>query len=1049
MVQGVKEVLPPFREVNHEIHTIDENRRYTYHMPRCPSALREEFYQKLNRYINAGWWEARASSQAAPLICIPKKDGHIRTVVDARQRNDNTIKDVTPLPDQDVIREDVARGKYRSKIDLADAYEQVRVRLEDVHKTAFSTIAGTYVSNVVQQGDCNAPATFQRLMTSIFRDAIGRFMHVYLDDIFIYSDSIEEHETHLRYIFEKLRESQLFLKWTKCDLYADNVDCLGHVIDDQGVHPDSDKLSRIRDWRVPRNYNDIQKFVGLVNYVGNFLPNISAYTGPLLAMTMNGAPFHWRPLHQKCFDMIKRICCKTPIIRPIDPKLGEPLWLICDASKTGIGAMYGQGPTWQKCKPAGFMSKKFTNAQQNYAVHELETLAILEALLKWEDKLVGYRLHVITDHKALEFFKTQVSLSHRQRRWTDYMSRFDFDITYIKGEYNKAADCLSRYYESDTSADVHEPHEYVQADAHIDPEGEDLPIERFREVKEHVVEIRAMRAAEARRSRRLMDRREERDDEALRMEDLNESEDANDGYHAEDDPSLGESMFNRKNVPAPEISKDDTFMDSIRKGYTEDKLFSRILENTADFPAFKLHEGIIWWSNPKGDRVTCIPRDRELITTVITQAHEVVGHFGDQRTAEYVRRWYWWPQIVKDVREFCRTCDPCQRCKPLNSRPQGKLHTLPVPTKPWDSIGMDFVGPFPESKGFNYLWVIICRMTSMVHLIPVHTKMTASELSWIYMREIVRLHGLPSSIVSDRDSKFTSKWWRELHKVLGARLLMSTSFHPQTDGQTERANRNVGQIFRTVVRPDQKDWVAKVDMTEFAINASVSETTRYAPFELNGGFMPSMIRELRSSEVIVKGIKSFAADALQNLAAAHDAIIEARVLQAHTANKKRGDEPAYAVGDLVYLSTKNLNMPKNRARKLCPKFIGPYRVLSAHKEKSTYTLELPVALQSRRIVPKFHASLLRPYHASSDTMFPNRAQPEPYDFGAADDQEWFVDELLGHRWTNGKLEYEVRWSLGDTTWEPHEECKRLEALDRYLELQGVKRPSQLPKRSRT
>jgi len=163
--------------------------------------------------------------------------------------------------------------------------------------------------------------------------------------------------------------------------------------------------------------------------------------------------------------------------------------------------------------------------------------------------------------------------------------------------------------------------------------------------------------------------------------------------------------------------------------------------------------------------------------------------------------------MSKDVHEFCRTCEVCQRAKGSNAKPFGKLHLLPIPMKPWDSIGMDFIGPFPESKGFNYLSVIICRMTSMVHLIPVHTKMKASELSWVYRREIVRLHGLPSSIVSDRDSKFTSKWWRELHKVLGAKLLMSTSFHPQTDGQTERANRSVGQIFRTMVRHDQKDWV--------------------------------------------------------------------------------------------------------------------------------------------------------------------------------------------------------------------------------------------------
>jgi hypothetical protein len=347
----------------------------------------------------------------------------------------------------------------------------------------------------------------------------------------------------------------------------------------------------------------------------------------------------------------------------------------------------------------------------------------------------------------------------------------------------------------------------------------------------------------------------------------------------------------------------------------------------------------------------------------------------------------------------------------------GKLHPLPIPTKPWDSIGMDFIGPFPESKGFNYLWVVICRMTSMVHLIPVHTKITATELSWVYHREIVRLHGLPSLIVSDRDSKFTSKWWRELHRILGARLLMSTSFHPQTDGQTERANRNVGQIFRAVVWHDQKDWVDRVDMTEFTINASVSETTKYAPFKLNGGHMPSMIKELRSDEVIPKGIKAFVDQALQNLAEAHDLIIEARVFQTRNANTHRGKEPTISPGDLVYLATKNLNLPKGRVRKLCPKYVGPYKVVKADPSNSTYTLDLPVALQERRIVPKFHIALLRPYIASSDALFPNRAHPEPYDFGMADDHEWFVDEILGHRWKKGTklgdLEFEIWWSLGE------------------------------------
>ena len=149
-------------------------------------------------------------------------------------------------------------------------------------------------------------------------------------------------------------------------------------------------------------------------------------------------------------------------------------------------------------------------------------------------------------------------------------------------------------------------------------------------------------------------------------------------------------------------------------------------------------------------------KDRKLLLKILIQAHETIGHFGSQHTNEYIWQWYWWPYQAKNIQEFCITCDTCQCSKPSNKLPAGNHHPLPIPIKPWDSIGMDFIGPFPESKGFNYLWVIICCMTSMVHLTPVHTTMTAMQLSWIYKHEIVHLHGLPNTIVSDRDSKFTS-----------------------------------------------------------------------------------------------------------------------------------------------------------------------------------------------------------------------------------------------------------------------------------------------------
>ena len=215
----------------------------------------------------------------------------------------------------------------------------------------------------------------------------------------------------------------------------------------------------------------------------------------------------------------------------------------------------------------------------------------------------------------------------------------------------------------------------------------------------------------------------------------------------------------------------------------------------------------MYTQNRAGTSVLCIPlvvqNKRRLTEVIILQAHEVLGHFGPQKTAEYIRRHYWWPRIGQDVKHYCKTCPVCQMTKSSTQKVPGLLHSLLIPARPWGSITMDFVGPFLESSGHDYLWVVICCLTSMVHLVPIRTTTTASELAELYIREIVRLHGLAGSIVSDRDSKFTSRFWRETHKLLGTKLLMLTSFHPQTDSTSEHTIQSVAQILHAMVRPDQ------------------------------------------------------------------------------------------------------------------------------------------------------------------------------------------------------------------------------------------------------
>jgi Integrase zinc binding domain len=470
---------------------------------------------------------------------------------------------------------------------------------------------------------------------------------------------------------------------------------------------------------------------------------------------------------------------------------------------------------------------------------------------------------------------------------------------------------------------------------------------------------------------------------------------------SQDDPRVIDSLDHHSDL-RPHVEGDKIFMKDVRRGYQKDSLFSKILAKIKHYKSFTIIDNLLYTHNLAGDRVLCIPavvRDKRRLTEiVITQAHQVLGHLGPQKMSDYIHRYYWWPRIGQDVELYCKTCPVCQTTKDRTQKVPGLLHSLPIPVWPWDSIAMDFVGPFPDSGGYNYLWVVICRLTSMVHLVPIRTTIKASELAWIYVREIVQLHGLPQSIVSDRDSKFTSRFWRETHKLLGTKLLMSTSFHPQTDGASERAIRSISQILRALVSPDQRDWSEKVPMTEFAINSAVSSSSGFVPFELNSGYIPSINPGARPEPSAVPGVKHFVNKALQNLADAHDAIIESRARQTHYANTRRKQDDQFEAGDLVYVSTADLSLPKGRARKLMPKYIGPFKVIDARPEVSTYSVDLPTTLKARRIHNRFHRSRLRAHIANDDALFPHREAHPFYDFGTPNDQEWLVDAILAHNW---------------------------------------------------
>ena len=269
---------------------------------------------------------------------------------------------------------------------------------------------------------------------------------------------------------------------------------------------------------------------------------------------------------------------------------------------------------------------------------------------------------------------------------------------------------------------------------------------------------------------------------------------------------------------------------------------------------------------------------------------------------------------------------------------------------------------------------------------------------------------------------------------------MSSAFHPQTDGATERANRTVTQMIRQCVSPNQKDWVTKLPAIEFAINSARSSTTGFSPFQLNYGRNPSPMIWQNQEEF--PGVRKFAEQMKMAIMSAHNSIIVARIVNTVQANRKR-NMASYKVGDLVYLSTKNISLPKGRARKLAPKYLGPFEISKILKEGATYQLDLSDELLKRGINRSFHASLLKPHVPNDDRKFPGRLPSQIPGFGEKPD-EWIIEAIISHHGKGINSEFEIQWKAGDRTWSPYREVAHLIAMDRYCELMGVEGPHDLP-----
>ncbi|KAK3572382.1 hypothetical protein QTP86_032681 [Hemibagrus guttatus] len=388
--------------------------------------------------LAAGHIQPSTSPAAAGFFFVGKKDGGLRPCIDYRDLNAITVPYPYPLPLVPAALEQLRGARLFTKLDLRSAYNLVRICEGDEWKTAFHTTHGHYEYRVMPFSLTNVPAVFQALINGVFQDLLGKGVIAYIDDILVYSKSLEEHVLHVREVLSRLQRHHLYVKLEKCKFHRTTVTFLGYMISRRGMEMDMVKARAVTDWPTPTTVRELQRFLGFANFYRRFIRNYSSVAGPLTSL-LRGKPkrLAWTDQARAAFQQLKECFTSAPILRHPDPDL--PFVVEVDASSSGLGAVLSQHHGEPgKLHPCAYYSRKLTAAEANYDVGNRELLAIKAALVEWCHWLEGA-------HHPF------------QARWALFFTCFRFTVTYRPGSKNRKADALSRGFETTSESTRVEP----------------------------------------------------------------------------------------------------------------------------------------------------------------------------------------------------------------------------------------------------------------------------------------------------------------------------------------------------------------------------------------------------------------------------------------------------------------------------------------------------------------------------------------------------------------------------------------------------------------
>jgi len=429
--------VPPKREVEFSIDLVPGTKPVSMAPYRMSTSELAELKKQLEDLLDKKFVRPSVSPWGAPVLLVKKKDGSMRLCIDYRQLNKVTIKNRYPLPRIDDLMDQLVGARVFSKIDLRSGYHQIKVKDEDMQKTAFRTRYGHYKYSVMPFGVTNAPGVFMEYMNRIFHAYLDRFVVVFIDDILIYSKTEEEHAEHLKIVLQVLKKKKLYAKLSKCEFWLSEVSFLGHIISGSGIAVDPSKVDAVSQLETPKSVTEVRSFLGLASYYRRYIEGFSKLALPLTQLTCKGKAFVWDVQCENSFNELKQRLTTTPIL--ILPNSDEPFVVYYDASLLGLG-----GVLMQDNKVVAYASRQLRIHEQNYPTHDLELAAVVFVLKIWRHYLYVSRFEVFSDHKSLKYLFDQKELNMRQRRWLELLKDYDFGLNYHPSKANVVADALSR-----------------------------------------------------------------------------------------------------------------------------------------------------------------------------------------------------------------------------------------------------------------------------------------------------------------------------------------------------------------------------------------------------------------------------------------------------------------------------------------------------------------------------------------------------------------------------------------------------------------------------